>query len=96
MNKIVVHEGEKSPGTTYLYDCAQSEHNARVNVKHQDPAKHREKRTMPHFDCRGALKLVVRDTTNVIEVRYRHEIDHEGYECIDIPEEVIDIVKSGL
>jgi hypothetical protein len=96
MNKIGKHKSMKKPGASYLYDCAQSEHNHRSNAKHEDVNKQRDRIVFPHFDCRGALKLVVEDDSDIIQVRYRHEVDHEEYVCIDIPEEVRSIVKNGL
>ena len=71
-----MHDYKNGETTSYLYDCAQSEHNYRDPIKHKDPSKHQDKQTMNHFCCRGAIKIVIGDNTNIATISFRHEQTH--------------------
>ena len=50
---------------------------------------------MKHFTCRGAIKIVIADNTNIAAVSFRHEQAHVAYPCIDIPDDVEKIILEG-
>ena len=81
--------------SSYFYDCAQSEHNARSSIKHAGSSRHRDKQTMEHFPCRGALRIVIADNTNIAAISFRHEQAHVTYPCIDTPKDVMEIIANG-
>ena len=93
-NSVVHHEDGNT--STVLYDCAQSEHNHRVHEKHAEPSKRRDKRETQHFRCRGALKLVVLGDSDIVIIRFRHEVDHVKFERIDLPKDVIELIENNL
>ncbi|EJD33290.1 hypothetical protein AURDEDRAFT_77094, partial [Auricularia subglabra TFB-10046 SS5] len=76
------------------YTCSQNSKRQAKPQKHADPTKQRDKISLDTFDCRGWLHITVSDTIGTVLVKLTHCEDHVHYECIDIPQDVRQLVEN--
>lgn len=82
--------------TTYWYFCSQSNILAAKPRKHEDTSKHRDTPSMERFDCNGAIKITINQSTNIAKLVLKHKLIHERPKDITVPQTVKEYIKENI
>ncbi|CAK5265126.1 unnamed protein product [Mycena citricolor] len=80
--------------TRFRYTCCQDAKRQNASKKIPDPSKQRNKAKMETFDCDGTLTIWADGKQSSCFIRYQHKEPHKKYQCIDIPPEIIKLIKE--
>ncbi|KAK6972001.1 hypothetical protein R3P38DRAFT_2550175 [Favolaschia claudopus] len=89
-----VYEFKRSSTARYEYTCAQNSLRQEKSQKKASSEKQRDKAQMSTFECQGWLTIWASpDDDSEYFIRIRHQECHQKYVCIDIPDDVKQIIR---
>lgn len=79
----------------FNYNCAQNETRQHKLKKHQrEDVPKRDKAQMDSFACHGWCYVTVRDDSDVVLVKLKHEEYHVPYWKVDIPDDIQEYIRA--
>ncbi|KAK7007107.1 hypothetical protein R3P38DRAFT_2438938, partial [Favolaschia claudopus] len=87
---------KRSSTARYEYTCAQNSLRQEKSQKKASSEKQRDKAQMSTFECQGWLTIWASpDDDSEYFIRIRHQECHQKYVCIDIPDDVKQIIQNN-